>query len=202
VILAFAQVEHIEPLWSTDYGRLLIAKLVVVAAAFAIAAWNRFALTQRIYRGELTARRTLVRTISVELVLATIVLALVATWRFTPPPRSLAAAAAQPIVLTFHTSSAFANVAFTPGRAGRVSVSMIIMTGNLELLDAKAVTVTMANPAAGYELPMRLAYKPNDGSWRIDALIIPVGGLWSARVEITMRDSTVVTLEDRVEIRP
>ena len=201
-VLAVILVEQLEALWSTDYGRVLVAKLALVTLVLGIAAWNRFVLTHRINRGQFAAARGLVRAIVTELVLVAMVFALVATWRFTPPPRSLAAAAAEPVVLSFHTASAFANIAFTPGRAGRVTVSMIVMTGNLQLLDAKAVTITLANPAAGVEPMARLAYKPGDGSWRIDAFTIPLPGLWSARVDVLMLDSTTVTLEGQIEIRP
>jgi copper transport protein len=200
--LAVVQVEHVEALWSTDYGRVLVAKLAVVAALLTIAAWNRFALTHQINQGEAEARLGLVRTIAAELTLVLVIFALVATWRFTPPPRALAAAAAQPAVLSFHTASAFANVAFTPARAGRVKVSMLIMTGNYQPLDAKAVTLTIANSAAGVEPIARSAYHPGDGSWRIDALTIPLPGFWSTRLDIRMPDDTIATLEDELEVRP
>jgi copper transport protein len=200
--LAIFQVEHVEALWSTDYGRVLVAKLAVVAALLTIAAWNRFALTHQINQGETKARLGLVRTIAAELMLMVIALALVTTWRFTPPPRALAAAAAEPAVLSLHTASAFANVAFTPARAGRVKVFMVIMTGNYEALDAKAVTLTIANPAAGVEPIARSAQKPDDGSWGIEALTIPLPGLWSVRLDILMGDDTKLTLEDQLEIRP
>jgi copper transport protein len=181
---------------------VLAAKLAVVAALLTIAAWNRFALTHQIHQGDAEARLGLVRTIAAELTLALVVFALVATWRFTPPPRALTAAAAQPAVLSFHTASAFANVAFTPARAGRVKVSMLIMTGNHQPLDAKAVTLTIANPAAGVEPFARSAHNPGDGSWRIDALTIPLPGLWSVRLDILMPDDTIATLEDELEVRP
>jgi copper transport protein len=200
--LAVVQVEQIEALWSTDYGRVLVAKLAVVAALLAIAGWNRFVLTRRIRLGQTQARLGFIRTIGAELMLVVVVFALAATWRFTPPPRALAAAAAQPAVLSFHTASAFANVAFTPARAGRVKVSMLIMTGNYEPLNAKAVTLTIANPGTGVEPIARPARKPDDGPWRIDALTIPLPGRWSARVDIVMPDDTIVTLEDELEIRP
>jgi copper transport protein len=200
--LAIVQVEHVEALRSTDYGRVLVAKLAVVAALLTIAAWNRFALTFQINQGEIEARLGLIRTIAAELMLMMIVLALVTTWRFTPPPRALVAAAAEPAVLSFHTASAFANVAFTPGRAGRVKVSMVIMTGSYGPLDAKAITVTIANLPAGVEPIARSAQKPGDGSWRIEALTIPLPGLWSVRLDILLPDDTNVTLEDQLEIRP
>jgi copper transport protein len=199
--LAVVQVEHVEALWSTDYGRVLVAKLAVVAGLLTIAGWNRFALTHLINLGEDKARLDLVRTIAAELMLMTIVLGLVATWRFTPPPRALAAAAAEPAVLSFHTASAFANVAFTPARAGRVQVSMLIMSGNYGPLDPKAVTITLANPPAGVEPIARSAQKSGDGSWRIEALTIPLPGLWSVRIDILMPDDTNATLEDELEIR-
>jgi copper transport protein len=200
--LAVVQVEHIDALWSTDYGRVLVAKLAVVAALLTIAAWNRFALTHQINQGDAEARLGLVRAIAAELTLILAVFALVATWRFTPPPRALAAAAAQPAVLSFHTASAFANAAFTPARAGRVKVSMLIMTGNHQPLDAKAVTLTISNPAAGVEPFARSAHNPGDGSWRIDALTVPLPGLWSVRLDILMPDDTIATLEDELEVRP
>jgi copper transport protein len=208
-LLAVIQVERIEALWSTAYGRVLVGKLALMAALLAIVAWNRFALTPRIYQGRTEARHGLVRTIAAELVLATVVFMLVATWRFTPPPRALAVAAAQPVVLSFHTASAFAKVAFSPARAGPVKVSMLIMTGNFEPLNAKAVTLTVANPAIGVEPITRPAHRRDDGSWRIDVLTIPLPGRWSARVDIVMPDDTIVTpddtivtLEDQLDIRP
>jgi copper transport protein len=200
--LAVVQVEHVESLLSADYGRVLVAKLAVVVALLTIAGWNRFALSHLIKLGEDKARLDLVRTIAAEIVLLTVVLGLVSTWRFTPPPRALAAAAAEPAVLSFHTASAVADVAFTPARAGRVKVSMLIMSGNYGPLDPKAVTVTLANPPAGVEPIARSAQKSGRGSWWIEALTIPLPGLWSVRLDILMPDDTNATLEDQLEIRP
>jgi hypothetical protein len=55
---------------------------------------------------------------------------------------------------------------------------------------------------AGVEPVARQAYKPGDGTWRIDAVTIPLPGLWSVRLDITTPDAAVVTLEDQIEIRP
>jgi copper transport protein len=77
-----------------------------------------------------------------------------------------------------------------------------ILTGNLGPLDARQVVLTLANSAAGVEPIARQAYKPGDGTWRIDAVTIPLPGLWSVRLDITTPDAAVVTLEDQIEIRP
>ena len=201
-VLAVVQLGSVSALWTTDYGRVLLGKLGVVVALFAIAVWNRAVLTPRITRGQRASRRRLVRTITAELVLVTLVFALATTWRFTPPPRGLAAAAAAPASLHLHTTRAAADVTVTPARAGRVSVTMVIMSADLGALDAQEVRLTLANPGAGVEPITRPAYKPGDGTWRVDAVTIPLPGLWSVRLDILMPDASTATLEDAIEIRP
>ncbi len=200
--LSIVQLGRVSALWSTDYGRVLLAKLGIVAALLAIAGWNCLMLTPRIARGEGASRRQLVRTITAELVLVTFVFALATTWRFTPPPRGLVAAAETPASLHLHTARAAAEVTFTPARAGRVGVSMVIMSANLGPLDAQDVRLTLANPGAGVEPITRPAYKPGDGTWRVDAVTIPLPGLWSVRLDILMPDASTATLEDTMEIPP
>jgi copper transport protein len=202
VLLAVIQLERMETLWSTDYGRVLLAKLAIVVALLGIAGWNRWALTPRINQGDGRARRRLIRMIIIELILAGLVLSLATSWRFTPPPRAILAAAAEPASLHLHTAAAIAEVTFSPGRAGRVAVSMTILTGNLGPLDAQQVVLTLANPAVGVEPMARPAYKAADGAWRIDAVTIPLPGLWSVRVDVTAPGAVVVPLDGHIEIRP
>jgi copper transport protein len=200
--LAVVQLERVGALWSTAYGNVLLGKLAAVALLLGIAGWNRFVLTRRVKRDDVAARRQLVRTIAVELVLVAVIFALASTWRFTPPPRALDEADAEPASIYVHTAPAVANVTFAPGRAGRVQVSIIVMTGNLGPLDAQGVSLTIANPAAGVDPITRPAAKSPDGTWLIDVLTIPLPGLWSARIDIRLADGTTETLEDTVEIRP
>jgi copper transport protein len=70
--------------------------LAAVLVLMALAAINRYALTPRIVAKDGFAARRLVRSISVELLVVVVVLGLVATWRFTPPPRSLITAEEAP----------------------------------------------------------------------------------------------------------
>ncbi len=93
-LLAWVQLEAIADLWQTPYGRLLAAKLILVAALLAVALRNRLRLTPRLRRGERSASPRLSRSVAAEIVLVVLVLAVVAGWRFTPPPRNLAEAAA------------------------------------------------------------------------------------------------------------
>lgn len=90
----------------------------------------------------------------------------------------------------------------TPGRAGPVSVSAMIMTGEFGPLDAREVTFVFSNPNAGIEPFRRKADKPGDGTWRADGIVLPLPGEWSVRVDVLISDFEIARLEGLVEIRP
>ena len=126
----------------------------------------------------------------------------VAAWRFTPPPRALAAAAAQPATVHIHTAKAMADLTVMPGRAGPVSVAAFIMTGDFGTLDPKEVTFVFANPTAGIEPFKRRAEKPGDGTWRSDGVVLPIPGEWTVRIEVLISDFDLARLEGQITIRP
>lgn len=201
VALALVQFDRVTSLWATAYGQVFLLKLALVAALVGLAAFNR-RQGRRAAAGRADAVRTLARSVAVESVVAVMILGLVAGWRFTPPPRALAAAAAEPAAVHIHTDKAMADLKITPGRAGPASATIMIMTGDFGPLDAKEVTLVLANKAAGIEPIRREARKPGDGTWRVDGLTVPVGGRWSVRVEILVTDFEMVRLEDEIVVRP
>lgn len=200
--LAIVQVEHTAALFDTAYGRVFLVKLVLLAGLFGLAAFNRWSLTASAGAGERPAARRLVRSIAVETLVAILVFGAAAAWRFTPPPRALAAAAALPESVHIHTARAMADIAITPGRAGPVDVSATIMTGDFGALNAKEVALVFSNPAAGIEPMRRQAFKPGDGTWRVDGLLLPAAGAWKVRVDILISDFEIVRLDGEITIRP
>jgi copper transport protein len=202
VVLAIIQVQAPGALWATAYGRILLAKLALLAVLFGIAALNRWRLTTPAENGDAAARRALARAIAVELLLVLAVFGVAAGWRFTPPPRALAIAAAEPASVHIHTEKAMAELSVTPGHTGTVSASIVIMTGDFGPLDAKAVTLVLSKPDSGIEPLKREAKKPGDGTWRIDNLVIPVAGRWTARLDILVSDFDMVQIEAPIDIRP
>ncbi len=199
--LSIVQVENFAALASTAYGRLLVAKLGLVALLLALAAWNRWRLTQPAANGEAAARRQLARTVLVEIMLALMIFGIAAAWRFTPPPRVLAIEAAKPARLHIHTSKAMADISIAPGRAGQVAVSVLVMTPAFDPLAAKEVTLSIANQAAGIE-PIKVAASPVDGGWRVDALTIPLSGRWTIGLDVLISDFEMAKLRGEMEIRP
>jgi copper transport protein len=200
-VLAIVQVANASALLTTAYGLLLCAKLGLVAVLLALAAWNRRSLTPAVIGGSKEARRNLARSIATELGIVFAILGLVGAWRFTPPPRALAIAAARPAHVHLHTATAMADITFEPGRPSIVQASIVIMTGDFGPLDAKEVRLSVENSAAGIETISRQAVKGSDAVWRIQQLPIPAGGRWTIQVEILINDFEKITLVDQIDIR-
>ncbi|TSD87823.1 copper resistance protein CopC [Mycobacterium sp. KBS0706] len=202
ILLAVVQLDHVSALWTTAYGCVFLVKLALLLVLFALAALNRWRLTAPAEAGDGRAVRRLTRSVAVETALVLAIFAAAATWRFTPPPRALAEAEARPAAIHIHTAPAMADLTVTPGRAGPVAASIVVMTGDFGPLDAKEVTLVLSNPGAGIEPIRRKAAKAGDGSWRVDGLIIPVSGRWTARIDVLISDFEIAKLEDAIDIRP
>lgn len=202
LILAIVQVEHPQALANTAYGRVFLVKLTLLVGLFTLAALNRWSLTAPAEAGDAGTARRLVRSVVVETAVVLMIFGAVAGWRFTPPPRALAAAAAQPATVHLHTIKAMADVTVTPGRTGPVTVSAFIMTGDFGALDAKEVTFVFANPSAGIEPFKRRAEKASDGIWRAEGVMLPLAGMWAVRIDVLISDFELAKLEGRVAIRP
>ena len=202
IVLALVQVAEPWALIETAYGRLLVAKFALLAALFALAAYNRRRLTLPAEAGEAGARRRLVRSIVAETLLVLAIFGVVAGWRFTPPPRALAIAAAQPATAYFQTLKAVAEITITPGRAGPVGISIIVMTGEFGPLDAKEITLVLSKPDAGIEPLRRPAEKAGDGTWKVDGLAVPLPGQWTLELDILDSNLEMVQVAGPVEFRP
>ena len=135
---------------------------------------------------------------TVELCIVAAILALVALWRFTPPPRALAAA--EPVEVHLHGARAMAQVSLTPVRARDPRVNIEVLDGEFNALTVKEVTVTLANPAAGIEPVRRAAMHFGWRHWRVEGLRIPVAGQWIVRVDLLIDDFEKIVLEDQVDL--
>jgi copper transport protein len=199
--LAVIQLRQFDALWTTGYGLVLCAKLVAVAVLIALAAVNRTVLTPRVVAGDPIAPQRLVRSITTEIAVAVVALGLVASWRFTPPPRSLIAAAESAVHLHIHGEKAMADLTIELAGASGRRIAVNILDGQFGPLSAKEVTLFFAKPDAGIE-PLRMPATQIEGAaWRVDRLQLPLPGVWQVRVEILVNDFEKVTLEDTVEFQ-
>src|SRR5690606_11696472 len=116
----------------------------LVAVLLALAALNRWRFTVPALAGDRAARHGLLRSIRVEIAVAAAILAVVALWRFTPPPRALIAEAATPASVHLHSAQAMADISVAPGRVGRVAVAIYPMGADFSPLEAREVTLVLS----------------------------------------------------------
>jgi copper transport protein len=199
LLLAVIQLESLQALVSTNYGWILCIKLVLVAVLLSLAALNRYRLTPALQSPSQDAR-PLVRSIGLECVVVVGILALVAGWRFTPPPRSLTKAVSPPLALHIHSDKAMFQVLISRSRAGTDDFVLQIMAGDATPLQAKEVSLFLSLPEKGIEPLERKAARDADGIWTIRGVPIPFAGLWRIRVDALVTDFEKVTLEEEFEV--
>ncbi|MEE1609873.1 copper resistance CopC/CopD family protein [Microvirga sp. CF3016] len=202
LILAAVQVETPTNLIGTSYGRILLIKTALVAGLLGLAAVNRRWLTLGLARLDGSGGKWLIRSVAAELVLATAILALVGVWRFTPPPRSLSAAAAAPASVHLHTPNLMAQVTLSPGSVGATRARIMVASGGSEPVNPKEVTLIVVKPDAGIEPLERQARKGGRNAWEVDGLVLPVAGTWQVKIGILVNDFEKADLEGDITLRP
>ena len=152
--LAIVQLESFGALIGTRYGVILLVKLTLVAILLGLAALNRYRVTPAL-KVEPGNSRELKGTVFYEYVAVLLILAVVAGWRFTAPPRALAAAAQAaveaPLAIHIHTETAMFQVLISPGKVGSDDFVLQLMAGDASPLPAKAATLTLSLPERGIE---------------------------------------------------
>jgi copper transport protein len=198
LVLAIVQLESFRALIETKYGIILSIKLALVMVLLGLAALNRFRLTPAL-TADPANTRPLVRSIVAECVVVAGILAVVAGWRFTPPPRALAAVEA-PLALHLHTENAMFQVLISPGRAGTDRFVLQLMTGDGSPLAAKEATLILSQPERGIEPLERAATLGADGYWSVGGVPVPYPGRWHIRIEALVTDFEKISLEDDFDL--
>ena len=189
--------------WLTPYGFILAGKLALVGLLFCLALWNRIGLTRPALAGAAPARRRLRLSIRAEIGLVLLVLGLVAGWRFTPPPRALAAIeaqAAEPLYLHAMNETVMAMASLTPGHAGPVAVVLDVADMAGEAVLPQAVTLTFSAPDLGIAAIRREARAGEDGAWHLDDLVLPLAGPWRLSLDIRLDRFTLTRLETAFDL--
>jgi copper transport protein len=197
--LAIIQLQSFRALIETRYGIILSIKLMLVMVLLGLAALNRFRLTPGLAVDPVNTR-PLVRSMLTECVVVVGILALVAGWRFTPPPRALATAAPPPLAIHIHADKAMFQVLMSPGRVGADSFVLQLMDGEGSPLKARQATLILSLPERGIEPLERAAALGADGYWHVRDMPIPYPGRWHVRVEALVSDFEKITLEDEFEV--
>ena len=197
--LAVIQLESFGALIDSKYGIILSLKLTLVVALLGFATLNRIRLTPALASAP-DCTRPLLRSILAECVIVIAILAVVAGWRFTPPPRVLAAAAVKPLAIHIHTETAMFQVLVSPGKVGVDSFVLQLLNGEGSPLPAKEATLTLSLPERGIEPFERKAVLGADGSWSVRDVPIPVAGRWHLRIDALVTDFEKITLGGEFDV--
>ncbi len=200
-VLAVVQVRTPAGLVTTAYGIVFLVKLGLLVLLFALATFNRWKLTSGSEKGEPAAIRLLARSIAAETAILLLIFAVAATWRFTPPPRTLLAEAGRGAVVHLQASKAVADVTITPDRVGELAIFAVIAKGDRSPLDPQEVTVVLSNPGAEIEPIRRKAEKGKDG-WTVPDIVLPIPGRWRLRLDVIVSDFEITRVEGEIEIQP
>jgi copper transport protein len=202
-MIAIVQVRTIAALWQTDYGLVLLTKLVLVSGMFLLALFNRYMLTAPATVGDANASLRLRRSITAEIVLGTAVLAVLGLWRFTPPPRSIAENPAlyETQEVRVAKDGVTALLTIQPPIVGPVRIEV----GDL-LLDGKpfepiGVNVELDKPSYGIGPFAHEARRIDAGTFHADGFVLPLDGFWVVRVTVLVSDFRSVTLMDVFDVR-
>jgi copper transport protein len=197
--LAIVQLQSFRALIETSYGLILSIKAALVVLLLGVAALNRFRFTPMI-AVDRSNTRPLVRSILFECVVVAGILAVVAGWRFTPPPRALAVAIRPPLAIHIHTEHAMFQVLVSPGRVGTDDFVLQLMNGDASPLVAKEATLILSLPERGIEPLERAAQLGADGYWHVRDVPLPYPGRWHLRIEALVTDFEKVALEDDLTV--
>ncbi len=206
VVLALLQVDRPTSLWTTAYGQILLLKLAMVVGLFILAAWNRYRLTDPVLVGNGRARYALGRIVAVEIALALCVLAVVALWRFTPPPRALTLASpATPaaVATRFQEAGVAVQLGYTPARSDQPGSLRLILTDAQSVpLSPKTVTVSFSSAAHGLEPLRREATQLRPGEWQVSPLNLPAATHWDVRIDMLVTDFDRTSLQGEFDMTP
>ena len=190
----FRQVGSWDALTNTSYGQLLIWKLVAVAAVLLVAAVARAATHGRLVAtcprveasvGAAAAvgydRARLRRAVTIEAVLAAVVIVITSLLMAANPSQATASA---PFSATLTSQGYLATITVAPGRVGTNEVHIYLSSPNSSLEQPDDITVTIQDPSRDID-PIDLTISKAGAGHVISTATFPYAATW--RMVVTAR---------------
>ncbi len=193
-----------QALTETPYGRLLLAKILLVALLLGAAAFSRR------WTRPTPAPRALRRSVLTEAAIATAVLAVTTVLTGTAPSRATEAAPTPGVLPASVTTIPFeagpslrgtVQITLDPGRTGDNSVQAVVYApdGTLATVPELRLTFTLPTHAIG---PLNAHLTDRGGYWSTNTLTLPLPGTWTMKTTIRVSETDQVSETRRVRIRP
>jgi copper resistance protein D len=198
-------------LTGTDYGRLLLVKIVLFLIMVTIASVNRLELADRLVEEQSpaavnNARRRLRRNATIEASIGLVIIAIVALLGTLPPAShahmhtnesSLPPDAAYQHI---HGEQGMVDVIIDPGHVGTAAVTIRLWNENMDPMQASELTLTLTAPTAGSKAKTYTATPGDDGSFQVDGVDLTEPGNWAVAVDALLRSNAHLKLAAEIVI--
>ena len=158
-IAALLDLASVSDLWDTTYGRVLSAKIVLLAVALAFGAWHLWGVPRRLARAEgaPAAGQSFRRSSSLELVVLVAVVAFASALVALVPGRSLALLAKGPVNQEQKAGAYTVQLFIDPSAPGANELHLTFVDPNgLGAAEVTALTATLTGPGAGAGNPLEM----------------------------------------------
>ena len=181
--------DDLDDLTATDWGQLLMTKIVLVVVIFAIAAVSRWLLMN-------DGAGSIMRTLVVEVVLGVAVVGLAATM-VGQPPRPVVAA--EPFEATLTANDVIASLTVTPAIVGENEVHIVITPAGGSLTEVAGVTARVSLPAE--EIPTSPVTLERLGPNHYSGVVtFPRAGEWTFEIVVQVTESETALLSVTVPV--
>lgn len=202
LIQAYVYVRHLDALLSSGYGRAVLAKVLLLAATIAIAAYNRRRALPRLRRvaagGEAPggAGLSLRRALRAELALLLVVLGVTAALASYAPPVS---GSSGPFAVETELGPAHLEMTVEPARVGANEVHLYLFDAisGAPFRRAREVTLTASLPDRDISLPLE-PRRAGPGHYVAPGAFLNAPGEW--RIEVTVRVSAFDEFAKSIEV--
>lgn len=185
-IIGWQEVRSLHGLTSTSYGRLLLAKVAIVACVVTIGGWNRFRLVPAMQRAPKAAGSRLRRTVRTEAGLLLAAVGLTAVLVNVTPARADAGAGSV-FSATIELGDDTVDLVVDPARAGTNAVHLYLLDEAGRLQAPESLTLRFSLPAADVGPIEREPFAAGPGHWTVDTNDLSIAGTWT--IEVVVRTS-------------
>ena len=198
VALSYTQVRTLDALTSTTYGRLLIAKVSLVALVAALGGWNRFRLIPSLPSAPKAATSRLRRIVVVETAALVAAVGLTAVLVQVTPAR---ASVTQVFSETVPLGDGSVNVVVDPTRAGPTSVHLYVLDDTGRPSEPQELTLQLSLPAAEIGPLDETPFVAGPGHYQLDTSDMSIPGTWTITVQARTDRFDEATAEVEVPLR-
>jgi copper transport protein len=193
----YLEVRSVEGIWSTTYGRLLLAKVVLLLPLLALGAFNNRVSVPRLRAGasDTASRRAFARAVTSELLILLTVVGVTAALVAEPPAKAQAAGASGPVSREGRVGPYDYTLTVDPARVGSNAVHVYLLDSSGQLAAVDELTLAGTLPAVDVG-PLELELSPAGPGHATGVAQLPLPGDWQLDLHARMGEfdewSTVI----------